>query len=190
MFIGTLFAAPTSQGGGGPPIVSTSLTYLGTCEKAPKIVHRPAWKPVFNDIGGTEVPFDVSYQGEEAFTFADLTRWNEPVFSALQARPNFPGDVRGLNIPGDIGTLMLTEGRAYQLFIFFPYVAKPAYASGGMPAGYRFVATFLEGPDELSELGTSPRKINLIFHHIRGWDPKTQRFVCYDHAVGAMPAIN
>jgi hypothetical protein len=170
-------------------IAPGGAAYLGTCEKAPRIVERPAWKPAYNDVGGQEIPLDISYQGVEAFTFARLTRWNESVLFALQARPTSRG-LRGINLAGDIGSLILTEGLAMELRIFFPYVAKPAYALGGMPAGYRFPATILEGPDELDELGTAPRIVSLIFHHYRTFNPLTGAFGTYDHAVGILPPIN
>jgi hypothetical protein len=165
------------------------LMYLGTCKKAPKIIGRPGWQPVHNDIGGPVIPFDVSFQGEEAFTFTELTRWNETVYARLAARPH-RGQARGNNLPGDVGSLMQTEGLNLGLYVYFPYVAKPAYLAGGMPAGYRFPFTTVEGPDEFSELGTTPRELTLVFHHLRQYFPKTGQLLLYDHTVGQMPAID
>jgi hypothetical protein len=163
--------------------------YLGTCEKAPRIIERPAWQPLFSDQGGTRVPFDIAYQGTEAFTFARMTRWNENVLSAIQSRPD-PRGFRGINLGGDIGTLMLSEGLAYEVRIYFPYATKAIYTAAGMPPGYRFPASFLEGPDELDDLGTSPRIINLTFHHLRTFNPTTGIFGTYDHSVGDLPPVN
>jgi hypothetical protein len=149
-------------GSGGTPI------YLGTCERYPKILIRPANEPHFNDMGG-KVPFDMAHMGEEGFTSGDFNRFNETTYAVLASRPRGPAGVRGLNVAGEIGALYLTEGFAYGVWVSFPYVAKPVFAAAGMPAGYHFLASYLVGPDELEPLGTTPRKIRLIWHHLRAF---------------------
>lgn len=157
-----------------------AYSYLGTAERYPKISIRPANEPVFNDIGG-KVPFDMAHMGEEAFVSADISRWNEPVYAALAARPRPGSGTRGVNVAGDIGTLYVTEGFAYSLAVLFPYAAKLVYAAAGMPAGYRFLSSYLVGPDELEPLGTTPRKIRLMWHCLRTYDPSTGSLFLYDH---------
>lgn len=133
--------------------------YLGTAERSPRILIRPHFADVFNDIMGQMIPYDKVFQGEDGFVLADLTRWNEAVFNAYQARPRL--GQRGTLQPGDLGSLMKTEGLAYPVWLQFPYATKPAYAT--QPYGYHFYAAIGEGPDELDNLGTVARRnrINL-----------------------------
>jgi hypothetical protein len=173
----------------GPGGGTTAVSYLGTCEDAPRIELRPMWDPVFNDLGG-KVPFDESFQGEEAFVNLDLNRYNEGVYAALAARPRPGQGTRGTMVFGDVGALALTENYVFTLLIQFPYAVKAVMAAGGMPGGYRFPATVLAGPDQLFPLGTKPRKVNLMFHAIRVFNIQDQSFVLYDHNLSGLPAIN
>lgn len=154
---GFLFA---NVGGGG------SAVFLGTAERSPRIQVRPHFSPVYNDLAGQSVPLDMSFDGEDGFVIADLTRWNESGYAALASRPRFTG-ARGTSVPGDIGTLMITEGWAYGLYCLFPYQSKTAYAD--MPPGYHFPAAFLEGPDDLDNINTTGGKVRLIWHCLRAY---------------------
>lgn len=140
-----------------------SLEYLGMAEKHPKILLRPNFQQTFTDESGT-VPYDASYGGEEGFVMADISKFNEPIYAKLAQKA---GNrlVRGVENFGDIGALMVAEGRTFPLVVAFPYASKVAFAD--MPLGYRFVASYLLGPDELEPLGTTPRKIRLIWHSLR-----------------------
>jgi hypothetical protein len=169
-----VYVKPPGGTGGGQP------KYLGTAERAPRIRVRPAWHPVFNDIGGDQIPFDVQYMGEEAFISADLTRWDEEVYKSIAHRL---GNVRGADNNEAVGTLMLLEGKTHEVYVKFPYTSKAAFA--GMPQGYHFVACILEGPDELDPLGTVARKINLMWHAIRKY--AGGHWTLYDHEVGGLP---
>lgn len=169
-----------------------ALLYLGTAERWPQVTIRPHYAPLFNDIGGG-VPVDMCYDGEEAFTIADISRWNEPVYALLSARPRPSSGLltpRGADIAGDVGTLMVTEGHAYPVVVQFPYAAKPAYAAAGMPAGYRFPTSYLAGPDTLEPLGTTPSKRRLIWHHLRQYSAVAQAFVLYNHDLSGLPAVD
>ena len=168
--------------------------YLGTTEHTPRIRVRPGWSPVFNDIAGGVIPYDMVYEGEEAFISGDWNRYNEQTLSIMQARPrhNATGSVRGVNIAGDIGTLMLTEGQAYAMYLYFPYSSKPAYVAAGMPAGYHFYAVFLEGPDDMDRLGTIDRINRLQWHALRVFNSSipTLPLTLYDLVLPPMPQIN
>jgi hypothetical protein len=174
-----------------------SPLYLGTAERYPKISIRPHFKPTFTDIGG-DVPFDMSFQGEEGFVSADISRWNEITYAIMAARPRHrhPLFPRGSTFNGDIGTLMLAEGAAYPIWVVFPYAAvnggKAAFAD--MPAGFRFVSSYLMGPDELEPLGTTPQKERLIWHCLRSFYITTggnaRQFLLYDHDMRGLPSID
>src|SRR5579859_623880 len=80
MFVGTTRVT------NGVPQGAGVVFYLGTSEGSPDIDIKPVYEPVYNDLSGS-TPFDLSYMGEEAYITADLTRWNEAVYAAIQARP-------------------------------------------------------------------------------------------------------
>jgi hypothetical protein len=177
----------------GPAGVVTTLTtpiYLGTTERVPRLRIRAGWTPVFNDLTGGVIPYDMLYEGEEAFITGDFTRFNETTIRLLQARPRhfLQPTNRGTIQLLDQGTLMLTEGYAFQLSMFFPYSSKLAFA--GMPLGYRFPAAWLEGPDDLDNLGTVARVDRLVFHALRIINLSNATMTLCDENVGPMPAIN
>lgn len=180
-----------NQGGGATSVslINGPFVFLGTAEVSPRIEVRPAWDPIFNDLGG-KIPFDLAYQGEEAFTSVTLTRWNEAVFAALQNRGNYQSLLRGFDGPYDIGTLALAEAANFATVVLFPFSAKQYYSANGMPPGYRFLQSVLEGPDVLDPLGTRARKIQLLMHHLRYFNPTNFSFTLYDHNVAGMPAAN
>ena len=158
--------------------------YLGTGERAPRYSLRRGWEKVMNDVAGVVLPFDYSYQGIEAFITVKLTRWNEGVLSTIQDTVgNGQGAAHpGLMNPGDIGSLVNTEGLGMPLWMHYSYgagglFAKAAYAT--MPPGYHFYSTFLEGPDD-REGGTDPASTLLTFHAIRTYLPSAGAFLLFD----------
>ncbi len=191
-------AVPIFCGVGG----SASPIFLGHSERYPRIEIRPSFSPVFVDVAGQKVPYDYVYDGEEAYVTADVTRFNEATYAIIADRAatnntNGLAILRGNNAPGEIGTLMVTEGIAYGLWLPFFYSTKAAMAT--MPPGYHFAAAFLEGPDTLDPLGTAPRKIHMVWHCVRKFDTTQSNsfgwggFNLYDNNpasfVGLPPAI-
>lgn len=170
----------------------TVPVFLGTCETAPRIQYNPGWSPVMNDSSGDQKPYDYLYQGKDAKVFGDLTVWNWPVLEAIMNRPNsFAGGTTfDTELFGDIGTLMVTEGYAYNLWLEFPYgTLKPVFgSSGGMPGGIRFIAAWLIGPDEIDP-GTKANKVHIQFHCQRAYDPVTGSFLLADRDVSTLPAF-
>lgn len=157
--------ATNAQGGGGG-----SPRYLGTCEAYPTFAIRPAFFPLFNDITGPVIPYDMAFVGEEAFTSANLTLWDEEVYKSIASRPTHGGigsgtPDRGFNGYFDMGTLMIHEGMAFALYLLFPYSVIQAYR--GMPAGYKFHASWAVGPDDHNRQGTTPKRLHLLFHSLR-----------------------
>lgn len=158
--------------GAVPVFVGTgsSLTpvFLGYSERGPQMSVRPSYSNLFVDVGGPDVPFDVMYTGEEGLVTVDLTYWTEAVYAAIAAKAVVRGAgaaaLRGVDVPGQVGTFMVGEGCAYQLWLNFPYSTKAAMAT--MPAGYRWAAAMLVN-DDLPDLGNKPRKLHLIWRCLR-----------------------
>ncbi len=167
-----------------------TMLYLGTCMRPPRIRIRRGNVPVFNDLGGTQIPFDMMSSNQEAFTKGTLNRFNRPVMNALQAMPNPYSGVRGLQQAGDIGSLYIQEGLAFPLVMQFPnYLIKPAMRAAGLPPGYLFYATWFEGPDD-EDIGTTDNKIDSIFHSLSVFNPANGQMALYTTTLPTLPAIN
>ena len=179
--------------GAGSTFTNPSQPYfLGTCERTPEIDLNPEWEVVMNSVGGTRIPIDDTYQGEWAIISTLFTRWNEPTYARLAnyiATSSGTGQTRGRTNAntGDLGTLLMTQARAIQLWVKFPYANLEPFASNGMPAGYRFFATKLVAPTKLSPIGTEASKRALVWHARRLFYPSLGDFISYDHNMEGLP---
>src|SRR6185437_7796754 len=119
---------------------------LGFCEKAPRLPLRVVMKEVRCDVAG-EAPFDKMVAGETASVDGELVLFNWPTLQSIQRRASSRiGSVGGTMVPGDIGTLVQTEGAAFTTWVMFHSAGKAvfqnaavgAFSGGKMPLGYRF----------------------------------------------------
>jgi hypothetical protein len=155
--------------------------FMGTGKISPQIEIKRHFKPVFNDVGG-EVPFDMAKMGKEAITAIEYTRWNDPLYEVLS---NDYSGVPGLENALDTGSLILTEGLFFTYWIVFPFASqKPAYKS--LIPGYRFPGTYLLGPDRHQQMGTHPKEIFLMFHHLNLYNPLNGSKLLYDFNMSAV----
>lgn len=176
-------------GSGGGPL------FLGHDERMLAPMIRPYYSPHYSSLGGEHIPMDMTYDGQDAMVSVNLTRFNEAVYLALASRA--PGSraspvvAPGVDLPGDLGSLVILEGVAFQLWLRFPYSAKPAMA--GMPAGYRFPKAYVAGPDTLGNLGTGTRRTSVQFHCLRETTIVPGAALggvfhrCYDFNMSALP---
>jgi hypothetical protein len=159
---------PPGQSSAPPTQLTTQTTnitpvFLGTGEKAPRIVFRRSYSPLHNDISGPIVPYDRVDAGKEAFISLVLTRWNEPVLQAIQSTP-FPGRFPGKNQQGDRGTLIMTEGAGYPLYLRYGNnPLRPGMVNAGLVPGRRFLCAILDG-EEVEEPGTDVGKRHIMFY--------------------------
>jgi hypothetical protein len=175
---------------GGTPV------FLGHGERGPRIRIRRSYRPMYCDLGGDAVPFDQAHQGEMGIVSVILTRWNERVYKVIAdaATTGLGGNLgnRGQQDPGQIGSLMVLEGLAYDLWLRFPFAAKTVYAAGGMPAGYHFYKAMLDQEDDHDDLGTHPKRLGLTWTCLRSFDVSVTnnygagRFRLYDHDLTAL----
>jgi hypothetical protein len=192
-----------------------AIGYLGTAKKWPQIALARYYHPVWNDLGGSKIPIDELWQGEDALVGAEVNRWNELVYEAIATIPLGGAGVTGSNGPAEMGTAMVFEGFTFDVWVAFPYspalgwpTAKAAYL--GMPPGYHFPACVNLGPDRLQPIGVGEeRSTHLLFKAKRIYNPAAfssggatysgsgvnfssggAAFTCYDfNFTGIVPAL-
>lgn len=162
--------------GPAPIFVSDSSSaipfFLGYSERGVSFSHDPSYVPYYCDLGGA-TPLDFSYQGESMMIHLDLVRWNPAVLRTIQdvidhdgAFGN-PGSAPGVDVAGEIGTLMAYQNAGQMLWVAFPYANSQAFA--GNPPGYRFPCAILER-EGLPEHGSKPAKVSMSFRAVRNLD--------------------
>lgn len=166
---------------------SSGPLYLGTGERAPRVSRLREFEPVMNDLAGTRVPFDMLAEGQQALITVKLTRWDDAVLQAVEARSS-AAPAGGIAGPGSTGALMIAEGWAFPLWLLYSYGPQgPAAkaAMGTLRPGFHFFATWLEGPQD-GEGGTDPATELLVFHAIEVYTGGTMSL--YDYNLAGLPA--
>ncbi len=143
--------------------------HVGCFEQGTQGIFNPSFEPVMSDVAAGK-PHDHIYTGTDAGCVGTFTVWNWTYLLAIMARPfaavsavsgGLPTQF-GYDAPGARGTLMVTEGAAYTMWMQFPYASKTAFG-GFMPGGFRFPQSWLIGPDQF-DVGTRPNKITVAFY--------------------------
>lgn len=166
---------------------ASAIDYIGTGEMAPDIIKQTKFDPVFNDLGGS-LPWDYLFQGEEAVVPVNFTVFNWSVLSKLNAMP-IPSGTPGTFGTGGVGTLMLTEGYAYHLWLHFPYYSyKTIFSTASMVNGYHFWASFADSI--VIQPGTKANKARVNFKCVRLYQPASvgNGFTLFDHSMANIPA--
>jgi hypothetical protein len=181
---GPAMAFVSMAGWGGVP------RFLGTWEDPPEITIERSYQDVKNQLFGSGVPADRSYQGKEAMVTGVMNRFEFPTFLGLQQGPisaargaailavaGAPDAAAGLGVNpvtapylegSDVGlnygSLMSQGGFGCTLWVYFPRSATVGGVgvTPGLIPGYRFLSAFLLGPDKLNP-GTVDLKENVIF---------------------------
>ena len=170
---------------------AASILFLGTCEQPPTLQLNPQWEPVMNDQGGSLLPIDYTYQGEDGLISGTLNKWNEQVYLNLASHGLSQGvAARGKELWSDVGTVSQLEAITFQTYVVFPYASKNPFAANGMPTCYRFLATRLAG--HVIGPGTRAGRRQLILHTDRALSEtgvaSTTNFKLYDNTLGNCPA--
>lgn len=180
-------AAPPAMGrvlaaAGGrrpPPFVPTEQpVFLGTCERFPRVSMHSYFHEVPRDDLGSRAVWDLMYDSEEAYVFAELNYFDERVLEAVQDRlyrSTFPSPTRGYSDSDAVGTLLRLEQRAFALTLSLPYSRKTLFGANGMPATFTFPNAVCWGPDEWTIGSQQPRKIRLVWRCIRSIDENFER---------------
>ncbi len=208
-YVGT-FTAPATF---GLPV------YLGTFEKRPKVKITPSFQPVMNDLFGPTLPADRFYFGKEGEITGIMNRFNMVTLRNLMRQPativiqgqGAAADNRGADVianagteggdtAGNYGAMMTQDSLAFVFYLVFsaavagaPTAAKRA--AQGLPPGYRFLSTFLEGPHDI-DVGSGDFKQAVMFRAQRQVNlvgvtrPDQVGLNLYDYNVAACGAIN
>jgi hypothetical protein len=158
--------------------------YLGCFEQGASGQFNPDYTPVMSDVAAAK-PHDHIYGGTDAGCVGTLTVWNWTILLAIMSRP-IAGRNFGYDPPGARGSLMVTEGLAYQMWMQFPYATKAAFG-GFMPGGFRFPQSWLIGPDNF-DVGTRPNKITIAFYMQAKQDSVGGWLLC-DSNMTQIPAV-
>lgn len=150
--------------GCGGSVNAKQVLYLGTGQEAPDIEIQREFEPVKNDIGGTMLPMDRVYEGQEAMISVALNRIKLTTLHAMQSI-RLGGLTPGIETVDTIGTAICQEGWTYPTFLVFPYQAAKA-SMADLPAGYRFWSTFLQGPDRIKP-GTRVKQVHVLIRCMR-----------------------
>ena len=183
-----IFAAPPTSGGGfGQPL------WLGTCEKMPQDQRQPEYEMLMNDVSGTKVPYDLSWQGMTAQISLVMTITVQSTVELMLASPRPVGNVNGaVSTPGtwdfsDVGALMMLEGLGWTVWLAYTFGSalsnKPAYASGfpnALRPGRRYYQCILWTP-QLEETGTAPMKTHLMLFSWPFANLASKTFTLYDY---------
>lgn len=157
-----------------------SPEYVGTAEKSPQWQTRYGFVPLMNDLSGPVVPLDMLAVQKDCYVFADLTRWDYDVVQTMQTLD--AADSPGLWDGDAVGTLMIHEDMAGELFLVWPYSKKTAYE--GMPSGLHFSHAWMVGPDNWAQMGTNPKKIHVSWYCLPGRRPDGS-FQLFEYGAGA-----
>jgi hypothetical protein len=178
----------------GPALLFADIgagpTFIGTGVEGPDLSLDTRFKEIMNDLFGTELPGDRSYQGQEGDIEVMLNRFNFPILLKMMTRP-FIGNnaanqasVPGSNVLGDYGTLMTQEKQGFPLWIFFPRNIVAGMVLAGLIPGFHFFSTFIIGPDKIKP-GSGDYQQQVIWKAQRkvtiGTSAVTSTLQLYDH---------
>jgi hypothetical protein len=179
----------------------TAPVFVGTGRAAPGIEIRPAFEDVHNDLGGSRVPIDRIRESQDGLVTAEMNRYSESFLQRMADRSLSTPGVPGIDTSGEIGSLLLLEGQTFVLWTVFPYAGKGFFTAnanpnfGNMPAGYRWLAAYLLGPDRYRIGSATAKSLGCIWHCLRLFDPtipgnfNTGTFSCYDFDTSAVAGI-
>lgn len=169
----------------------TSIYPLGWSESGINVEQRQQYEPINADPSGSMVPHDLLFQSEMAFVSGDFSRWNESIVRLLQSRPFTTGAIPGAYRSAEMGTPMLFENLAPQLYLVFGSRFNPAQNAGvnAIGDGLRFFAAVPVGPETRS-LGSRANKIRLVWQSLPVFDENKGTLHLFDQNVKAAANVS
>lgn len=160
------------------------LEHLGWTERGIRGTFDGGFEDVMTDVSGTRVPFDILYQGEQAFITADLNLYDELILNKVN--PRRLGDTEGVVATTAVGSLLRLEGFMFRLLIFCPYSAKAAFAN--MRPAYNFLKAHLDAAREI-ELSSRVKIVRCIFRAIPDWSQTSGGGILYNFSTTGIVAV-
>jgi hypothetical protein len=176
---------------------------LGFCEQAPEIHIDEMLENVACDVTG-KAPLDKVVAGESGRISGTLVQLNWPSVRSIQNRASSRiGSVPGGYTPGQLGTLVQTEGAAFTLWVLFMSAGKAVFqnattgpfAGGPMPKGYRFPVCTL-APETIVPSSTKATKLQIAIDAMQQWDPTAYvqgvgygKLTLYDNDMSAVASL-
>lgn len=121
---------------------SGSISQLGTAEQHPVSEDDYNWEDVFNDIGGSMVPFDQMYMGQIEIFSLDLNRFNNDVSFFIESAPSYSVlSQTQINVPGyddwvSRGSFLNANSQGFPLWLQYSFFGTAgALAYPDLPIG-------------------------------------------------------
>lgn len=165
---------------GGQPL------YLGTPERSLEVEWKPYYEPVMNQLAGTQLPFDETFQGLAAELSGVFTRYDATVMNLIMTAPPLAAPP-ALGSENRLSRGSLTYGRYFPSFIVVNGFFGTANAAPDDLPGYRFLNAKFAAL-KIGEQGTTATKYGVAVSAIPVYVPSTGGFVCYT-VDAAIPAL-
>lgn len=163
----------TGTGGAG------AYEFLTYTEDAVDISFNASFSDVRADFGGPSVPVDTQFMGEQAFISFRCLRYDETVIQHCMSRISQNaglGAQPGIVASNTLGTLMISQGGAYKLFVYSPYSTISFFNT--MIKGFVFGASYLH--DNFGfQSGVIVKKPQCVFRALPVWTPSTLSAVLF-----------
>lgn len=169
-------------------------SFLGYGEVGPDSQIFERWTKVMSDRTGGIVARDKMYQGQEALIFITFAEWNDLVRSLVMGTPTQTIANVGVNTFFQVGSLAITEGASFVLYLVYPYAfggaQHPTFSATGvnpLVGGYRFFGTTVEFHNWRP--GTRPNTVTIHFHSLPALQTATGALILYDNNVQQVPVL-
>jgi len=147
------FGPPTARQFAPPPVTAAGALYYGTTRSGPDVDERVDYYQVMNDITGPRESFDEGFAGREDSISLTMSSWTQSVDNMLEhfLDPNNVNNPAGTDLLSDLGTLILSEGKSFGLWLVKAAAGKPINVAAGMARGRYYPTVIMVGPNKLIE---------------------------------------
>lgn len=148
------FGPPSADNAAFPPVVTAaSALYYGTTQSGPDVTEATDYYQVMNDITGPKQSMDEGFAGREDTISLVMSSWTIGVENRLEhiLDPLNAVNPIGTDALGDLGTLMLSEGKTVGMWLVKAAAGKAINVAGGMPLGRYYPTCIMVGPSKIIE---------------------------------------
>lgn len=160
-------------------IIHTNFSLLGWAERSPVINQVCATTPLFNTLGGVELPYAYMPQGSEFEITVTLTRWNDILLSLLRNAYSDSG-------AAFYSTYFIFGDLVFGLYIYYPMIALANPVPNTVHRHADYFPVTRVARVTLHDMGSQPEKVDVTFHAMRGHIAPTQPTTPLDGVFGTM----